>query len=399
MNPRSFRNERGYALIATLLVLLLGGLMAAASTMFSIVELRSSNHYKTGTVAMSTAESGVVRVLGEINRKGVWNLQTQLSNGDWASVVEEWWTMEGDDGTSYYATIETDADDPVNKGWINVVAKASSGAARGVRVRFERDIVVGFGALVAANPNLQTFVQNGLGSASRPISGLDVNMDGTAAGTGVTRPAVSTTTDSVVDTVVAGIGANEEERYLGIGEIPSVYNAGGPSNTDITALVNAFIAPPNTPVTIPAGGSPIRSVGGNDCGPTLGDSNNPRITVFANHTSSSAEIRLSGSACGAGILIAYDPINITGTFRFDGLIIALGGIRSTTASGNPSVFGSVWTTSDQIMLNGNLQIRYSTQALNLAAGTLNNDVMPRQAKVTYWVEDPDLVASLVYGGS
>jgi len=81
------------------------------------------------------------------------------------------------------------------------------------------------------------------------------------------------------------------------------------------------------------------------------------------------------------------------------LIIALGGIRSTTASGNPSVFGSVWTTSDQIMLNGNLQIRYSTQALNLAAGTLNNDVMPRQAKVTYWVEDPDLVASLVYGGS
>lgn len=414
MQTRSrIRSQSGSALFATFLLLLLLGSLGAASLVYSTIDLRSSGHYRTATTAMMTAESGVLRVLNEINRTGVWHFETQVEDDEWSELLDAWWEMEGDDSTRFYPLLETDPADRQNSGRIVSVGKAPRDAARGVRVRIERGEVASQGAIVLSHDN-PTFRADGRGSTQNNdglITGIDYNLpwpprtSPTQSGSGIVRPAVSAHSDSVVENVqTTGIGDNEDERFRGLGNLDganeaSVYNAGGPDTAELEALVQRILA--NTQdINYPTASTTSQGQGQGsnnnrnfrssscDASSTLGWPDGPEVTVIppAGGNNPNTTVELSGSGCGAGILIAYDPLKITGGFEFYGLVIALGGL-DTTGAGNGKIYGSLWTSAGYVKVAGNLGIYYSTDGLQKASDALGpNDLLPHFMTVASWEE-------------
>ena len=80
------RGEHGFALIPTVLVLILFVALGAGALRVSGLDLRSTAHYRTGNEAFYTAEAGLVHALSTINTRGVQSFQAMVERMNVGSI-------------------------------------------------------------------------------------------------------------------------------------------------------------------------------------------------------------------------------------------------------------------------------------------------------------------------
>ena len=86
------RDQRGFAMVAVTLLLLLGLTIGAGSVAFSTLDLQATSHFDTGNRAFAAAEAGLMHALGTMNTVGVIRFDQD--------VVNRWGTMYGAVGMS-----------------------------------------------------------------------------------------------------------------------------------------------------------------------------------------------------------------------------------------------------------------------------------------------------------
>jgi hypothetical protein len=395
------RSERGMALFATFLMLLLVLSLGGASLVQSVIDLRATSHYKTGVQAFMAAESGAVHGLSAINQKRVRNFKIDI--------VDQWdaaggsllgagrRTLLGDAKSDYSVTVEADPTNLQNSGFIVGSGWAPLEANRVVALQVRRADFVGTqGAIYLVDDNVNDFTVNG---NNVKVQGEDHLANGALNPNGTDVPAITTRNDTVNNVVVGGI-AGRADQFTGVGYDdsdksnikPSVLALGGPSKQDIDNVVDDIL--PDSPIACPGKkddplGSPWicasneSSVNGADL--PMGTQEHPVII----HLTNKDGIKINGPWTGYGIIIADGQLDINGNASFFGLIVARGGF-DPRMNGNATILGSVWSYAPTMTVGGSLLIENSQQALefadNAGLGSNMGGNLPRQVVVVGWDE-------------
>ncbi len=137
-------------------------------------------------------------------------------------------------------------------------------------------------------------------------------------------PAITASTDTYRDDIVAEIPSNRIGNYVGGVETADYPETWGTA-TGLQALVEAAEASTGAYV----GSSPPGS---------YGSSGAMQITVIT------GDITLQGNESGAGILVVYGDLTFSGTPSWDGLIVVLGGTYAVSGGGTGGVEGAVYVS-------------------------------------------------------
>jgi len=198
-------------------------------------------------------------------------------------------------------------------------------------------------------------VDVGASGTANNIDGRDHSLDGgTIVGTGLPGVGVLNSTDS---------GDVDNVRKLNITTSSGVSQiVVDPGMSDPSAYVQDYINAAD--YVYPAG-----TYGSNM---TWGDTSHP-VIVYAN--GQSGDVSFNGNITGCGILVVRGTLNIGGSFLFRGLIITYNDVTinqdtlSLGAHGEPEVVGAILAAGNansDVSLKGNVQISYSSAALNKA---------------------------------
>ena len=183
------------------------------------------------------------------------------------------------------------------------------------------------------------------------IDGHDTNPDGTP-GPGPDQYGISTaeggTPGDNSAALVAQVGNNQDDNILGVGADPSIGEVAG--GIDVDALYSQFVASPNQ--TIPAGTYD---------GVAWGDwASSDMVTTYV-----PGNLRLSGTASGAGVLIVDGDLTVIGEFEFAGIIIVTGDARFTGGGSGTHLWGTLMTKgSTQVDVGGSAELIYSSVVLD-----------------------------------
>jgi len=115
---------------------------------------------------------------------------------------------------------------------------------------------------------------------------------------------------------------------------------------------------------------------------TLGTRDNPQLTIV----STDGNVHLSGNAEGAGVLVialGSGEFKVTGNLYYEGIVIVLGGRSKLKLTGNSKIMGSLITTPtgyetpDEVRkiefdATGNSDLKYSSEAIEAARLALGN---------------------------
>jgi hypothetical protein len=163
---------------------------------------------------------------------------------------------------------------------------------------------------------------------------------------------------------------------------PSVLTTGGPGVDDLEVMIANILAATSV-VT-----SSTSNINGNQ---TWGTIASPTVTHLT-----SSDVKLNGTAQGAGILIVDGSLTINGTLDFIGWIIVRGNTlinaqadeeNDTTLLGNAVVLGTLWTGHLDIQVGGSAAVKYCSNCLKLVDGIAPpNTLIPRPMRVTSWEE-------------
>jgi hypothetical protein len=380
-------DQSGYALVATLLLLVAVLTLGTASLVHSAIDLKTSGYYRSGTVAMAAAESGVLHALSTINTRMVRNFEQDVVNRWNMSTTllgSEPREMPTGPRASYSVTVLAHPVDPLNFGVIRSVGEAARESYRAVRVTVRKNGLAGSpGAIYVANDSVSaTFNGN-----SFEIDGNDQTALGAPASTDVTRPGIATRNDGVAETVTNalregnnGCGQRDQVRGLGYEEsscTPSVVTSPGPTPEQIDRMIDNILEG-NAGVVVPWYN---RHINGND---VLGTPETPQIT----HVGGDVQVIGNGNASGAGILIVEGDFTINGGFDFWGWIVVRGNL---TVSGSANVRGAIWTSGVQITASGSAAVSYCTECLDLADragyGSALGGNIPRTMMVVAWQQE------------
>jgi len=379
------RDEKGFALFLSFLLLLLLGSLAGASLMQSTIDLKTASHYRAGSRAFMAGEAGALHAVSVMNTTLVWDIQDQLASSSWTTqrwlYGETWHEVPGDPAVGYTVLVAADPTDPDDAGTITATGIAPGDSNRVIRLRIRRTgMVASPGAIYLVNEGASaTFNGNAFG-----ISGNDHTLAGAAASTGIVKPGISTRNDAVVSNVKGALNDGQKDNVVGLGykpagedgtpADPSVLPASGPNGAEMQEVIDRILA--NASVVDDSS----RVINGN-CDGTYGTLEAPQIT----HLVHNVGVIINGDFCGAGILIADSPIQINGSMNFTGWIIALSKI-SMTGTGDSMVRGSVWTNGIEFGTGGSMLVEYSTEALELANGTGNypDGNVPRLLEIASW---------------
>ena len=377
------QDSRGFALLAVCLMLLVLVTLAAASTLYTTLDLRGTAHYDTGNRAFSAAEAGVLHAMSTINQTGVVDFRRDI--------VNRWDTLYGSSPKtipslstlSYSVTVTADAAAPTLRGTITSTGLAPLGARRSIIVNVQKGSFVGSpGAIyLAADDVTSQFSGNAF-----EVDGNDHNMWGDLVPNGAVKPGISTRNDVVNNEVTGSLGSTQKDNVRGLGFsmsplTPSVLPTGGPSVDDLNQLISHLLSLPGVATTSQ------KNFTGNA---TFGSTASPQVTHLTN-----GDVNLSGNASGAGILIADGSITISGTLDFIGWIIVRGETNvnasytdSTWVLGNATILGSLWTGDLNIKVGGSAIVDYCEACLkmvdNIDAG--NGGATPRPMRVVSWQE-------------
>jgi hypothetical protein len=383
------------ALFASFLMLLLLLSLGGASLVQSTIDLRATSHYRTGVQALMAAESGALHGLSSVNQHGgVFNFKTE--------VVDVWststkllgpgrHTMLSDPGSGYRVTVEADATNPQDFGYIVGSGWGPLQAARVVALRVQRSAIVGSpGAIYVFEDNPITLTPKG---NEFGIHGEDHYADGQIRIGGSDAPAISTRNDAVAQKIIDSINASgRADQFTGLGMVPSVMATGGPSIDDVNKVINDILAKTPYCGATPAANCTYRNNkqvfnnSATDFLSTLSSPNTPMVMELTNTNG----VSINGNLNGTGILIVDGPLNINGSMNFKGLIIARQGFQNSTLNGNASIQGSLWTNAQNLVVGGSLVVDYSVQALQFAnnaglGGGLGGN-LPKPLKVVSWDE-------------
>jgi len=401
-------DERGFALFASFLMLLLLMSLAGASLVQSAIDLRATSHYKTGVQALMAAESGALHGLSTINQKLVRNFEDDIVDnwvaagaGDDGNTTTSStllgpgeYTLVGDERAGYTVTVEADPSDPQSSGFVVGSGWAPMQAERTVALQLRRSNIIGAqGAIYLVDDDFNDFTEKG---NKLTVDGNDHFADGTDNPGGPTVPAITTRSETVNQVVTDALRNDRADQFTGLGYDdsdpsnikPSVLPLGGPSTDDIDDVIDDILA--GTPVCPEGAPAPTcvyttdeRRVTGADL--ELGTPDQPAII----HLTQTDEIKIAGNWSGYGILIADGPLHLTGNMDFHGLIIARAGFANWM-TGNADVIGSLWTYSEDLSVRGSIVVDYSHQALqfadNAGLGSSMGGNLPRAMIVVGWDE-------------
>lgn len=395
MNPTSTRHhrcERGSALVATLLILVLMLSMGTAAQLYSVFDLRSTTHYATGNQAFYAAESGILRALNTINTMGVVDFNTD--------VVQRWntvftpnpQTLPGFGQFAYSVTVAADPLQPAARGVITANGTAPANSSRVLRAAVKRNAGSdGRGAIYLAADAVDTrFTGNAF-----EVNGNDHDQFGGLVPGGIVEPGIATRNDTVTSGVKNSLNDQQKDNVLGLDFTlvplnPSVVTVNGPSVADLDRIVDQILT--RNPNVVNVGNS---NINGNV---TFGTVANPQITRM---TASEVKLHANGNASGAGILIVDGSIIINGTLDFVGWIIVLGdtvingsggagqgtgGIDETTVQGSATILGSLWTGDLSVRVGGSAIVDYCQFCMTLADGAGVGGNIPGTMQVVYWEE-------------
>ena len=376
-------DEQGFVLISTMLVLVLLLTAATAGMIGTMLDLKSTQHYRSGQQAFYAAEAGVIHALSTINSVAVIDFQKE--------VYDHWETlfgsaarnMVGAPGITYQVSLELDPTDPTNGGSLVAVGRTATGAERRVRARIRRSGIVGApGALYLAADSIDaTFIGN-----SFSIDGNDHDLYGNTATASEPMPGVAASNEDAVAGISSERSAGQQDNVIGLGYIAdpptaSVMTTWGPDATQLDRMIDDILLN----ASVVEVGAPM--LNGNY---TFGTVSAPQIT----HLTADA-VKLNGNAVGVGILIVDGSINISGTLDFTGWVLVRGDTiistrldGTTTLLGSAMIYGSLWTGSLEIKVGGTAVIDYCSECLELAdgAGGSESGNMPSAMSVTSWEE-------------
>ncbi|MGD9764845.1 MAG: hypothetical protein AB7V27_14115 [Candidatus Binatia bacterium] len=383
--PARVRDQRGFALIAVTLLLLLGLTLGAGSVLVSTLDLRATAHFDTGNRAFGAAEAGVLHALSTMNEVGVIDFQQDVVNRWGVMYGAARKTMPNMATLSYEIAIAADPGDPVNRGILTATGYAPLQGLRTIRVNIGKDNFGGTpGAIyLAADAVTSQFTGNAFN-----VDGNDHDMFGARVPGGPVKPGISTRNDAVTNNVVNSLNNTQKDNVEGLAFSlnplkPSVLTTGGPSVGDLDQITSHLLGLPANVIT-----TSQKSFNGND---VFGTRTAPQVTHMTN-----ADVRLNGNASGAGILIVDGSLTINGTLDFIGWIIVRGDtiINSTGDAdddtivlGNANVFGSLWTGHLKIKVGGSAIVNYCDACLRLIDNVGGNaNLVPRTMRITSWQE-------------
>ncbi len=424
---RSARNEKGVALPLALFVLvMLSGLLLAFLTM-SGMEPSVAANLNDVTRARYVAESGLEwafdQLVAAAAQPNGWNNLLTANGGQMATgmALPGFTAFAG----TFSVTIRNDnlANDnqitgqPVDPGGAtndtnNVVILTSLGTFNGATRQLQQvvshpDLNLPGGVNLPGIGTNTTFSGN-----SFTITGNDTNLDNSAGAgiAGLCPPKVlgigvaNAATESIVQ---ASLSNQQKDNVTGKQQTPP-----GPGIGDNTIAPDATLTPaqiaqfvsavkPYADISLQASTANQLSYQnlGDTCAANLNDPNcwgttsNPKI-VYVKGTVDPAQafyaMSVSGTSTGAGVLIIEDgDLNITGDFRWEGLVIVTGqyvGLRYG-GGGNQTMYGGVVVNETasansevEVDAMGNAKILYSCQALQ------NVKNMRKTFRVASWRE-------------
>lgn len=386
MNQRHIRFARddGFAMVSTLLVLVLLMTLGSISLMITTIDLRSSSHFRTGNQAFFSAESGVMHALSAINSRGVQSFQQVAQPEQWNALYgAAAKTMSGYPAYRYTVTVAaTNASD----GTITSTGGALLQAQRTVRIGVRRAASGGSPGALHLGADDMSSIQFAGNSFS--VDGNDNTLLGAPNPSGPVMPGISTRNDGVTGAVTGSLSSGQKDNVTGLGFssnplIPSVVTTAGPGLADFDAMAANVLAKAGVVTTSAHGFS------GNTAFGTLAS---PQITYMTD-----PDVRLNGSATGVGILVVDGSITINGSLDFIGWIIVRGATTinasgsesdSTDVYGNATINGSLWTGSLAIKIGGDAQISYCEACLALVDGIGGGGGgnLARPMTVTSWEE-------------
>ena len=374
------RSEAGVALAVAIFVIAALMLAATSAIQMASADLLATRNYRGAAQAHFVAESGIAEALQAANGPGV------IDFGN--DVVAGWSTLYGGAsrtfaplvGFTYTVTPFTSAADPVNRGGFLATASGPEGTTNSVVatvLRAATPLTAPAAVYLATDaPTDSTFKGNALA-----IDGNDHNYDG-SAGSAPPVPGIATRQDANTQEVLAGLDKQQQDNVQGLGYsngppiAPSVMTSpAAPSVDQLEHFIRALLARPGVVTDPPSNGNP----------PPFGTTASPQITHFTG-----SELKLNGTASGAGILIVDGALTINGTFDFKGLILVRG---RTTITGNATVYGSIWTENVDLTVGGSAIVAYSRQALQVANLAGGGTPLPGPLLVTSLADCAELPAA------
>lgn len=433
--PMTIANERGFSMFATLLLLLLMLTLGSATLMSTYVDVKSTNHYKTGIKALTAAESGLGDALNTINHEKVTDLVVDAGNRGWDDADGLWDVTPfiNDPDTGYWTGVV-----PINQdeGWLFSLGLAPSEAKRLLKARIRvKPELTGFGAIFLTNPNGGT---SATVNGNAFIDGHDYLVDnppvlgGNAPAVmnpdGPVVPGISTQDDQITDAVIAGV--NNPGNVDGSGPIPSVRtNPITSSKIDQMQQEILDLGNPGGPYAYSPQKLNCPYPGGNECNPyapgvpqgwkfiewATGNNANqcgcsgancppgippnqigcvPLEPVIVHFTG--ATIHLNAQCHICGMVIADNAVDFNGGAQIDGMFLSTnpGGV---TFSGAFDIRGTLWTASYDVAISGTMNAYYSSAGVLMANAAVLNLLradMPKLMEIVSWEEvpmdDPDL---------
>lgn len=378
--------QTGFALVLSLLILLVMMVLGVAALNSTIMQERMAGNARTQAEVFETSSEGVTRSLelfynnAEDFTFGDYNLSCgqvfgdMNGNGSLADETSEAWIFP-DDGSWHLASEAGDNPtldqrmyccrswDEVDDGaggtvWVEHTSKLYAlsratlfGGADNDQPLALREIEVEMAEAEPDDPTCAICVPGNMGTVSGPNSG-SLNVSGSCGAAVVTDQA---TDPNAAATFINGIGhaaiGNFDGGIIG-GEISAPWS--NPAElAEFVFWVKLGLLPGSAPGDAGVGDSNVRSLyingdysdtGNNSYGTTA----NPQITYIDGDAS------FGGNVSGAGILITRGTLSWNGTPDFNGLLVSLGGgyiVSGGGKGGNPS--GSmVFTELDYVDLGG-----------------------------------------------
>jgi hypothetical protein len=376
---RTRLGERGIALAMALFFMALLALAFSESTLIASADIRATRNYRGASAVHFVAESALSEAVQRLNAVGIVDFRNDVV-GQWPST---WGPARHGfgplPGYTYTVTPVPSAAGPA-VGRLVAIADGPEGEHNVTVANVVRSNIPSAapGAIyLATDTSTSTQFQGGI----LMVSGIDHDCAG-GPGSASPVPGISTRNDGNTQSTINSLDASQKAAVQGLGfsllpaVVPSVSTSpAAPSMAQVGRLVDDLLGRPGV-VT-----NDLSEIDGNV---TFGTTSAPEIT----HFTGSDGVTLNGDASGAGIAIVDGDLTIQGTLNFEGLVLARGRtkVRSeislSSALGNGTICGSLWTRDVDLDAGSSLVVSYSTQALGLANQVGGGGALPAPVQVT-----------------
>jgi len=372
----TLKNDHGVVLVSVIMMVVVLLSLSSAGLLFTSLDLKTTAHQKSGTQAFFLAEAGVE-----------WAKRTfQNTPGTPPAPVGATQSLSPGSFVVAFSNITTISD------WEYRAAVSSTGTAYTSRKDIQAVIQKTYEIADApvdckGNECHSTFTGNAF-----DVDGRDYDHTTGQLTTAAPHWAVSVPSQTLYDQVDTPLTSEQKDNLIGLGGTSTTPSMGISSNypsNKITDLANSLCSQAttvNVATDAPTGKGPngsksVKAYSGNN---TFGTNNSPQVTCISGNTSTPGMnlVDIQGQWSGTGILVVRDAdVNIHGDFAFNGLVIITGQqvSLSMNGAGSKDVYGSIMInetstdTGNELDLQGNASVRYSTSALLKARNLIPPD--------------------------